>query len=271
MTLRETLKALAPPLFLRMVRRVLGRGLRFEGDYPTWADARKASVGYDAAEIAQRVYEAELKVKSGQAADARDGVVFNEIQYSLPVMAALARAAFARGAVLRVLDVGGALGRVYRQFKSFLPGAMVSWTVVEQECYVRLGTEHFRNGELRFASSLRDALAAESPDVVLLASVLQYLPDPYELIRTVAASRVPRVVIDRTPCSALERDVLTVQKVPRQIYPASYPCWIFSRQKLMQAFAPRYSALSSYSDGCGEWHVRASRVDLAGFLLERCA
>jgi putative methyltransferase (TIGR04325 family) len=146
---------------------------------------------------------------------------------------------------------------------------MVSWTVVEQERYVHLGMDHFRNGELQFTSSLRNALAAEIPDVVLLASVLQYLPDPYDLIRNVAASRVPRIVIDRTPCSALERDVLTVQKVPRQMYAASYPCWIFSRQKLMQAFAPCYATLSSYSEDCGAWHGRAGRVELAGYCLER--
>src|SRR5205814_7740324 len=118
------------------------RGLRFEGAYASWEEAQRASGGYDRGEILQRVHAAELKVRSGEAADARDGVTFAEIQCAFPVMTALARAA-ASNAGLRVLDFGGALGGLYRQYKALrIPGSL-SWTVVEQKAYVEDGRAEF--------------------------------------------------------------------------------------------------------------------------------
>lgn len=271
MTLRETLRELTPPLLQRAVRRVRGGGLRFEGDYPDWDSAQRASGGYDAGEIVRRVFEAERQVKEGKAADARDGVLFDQVQFSLPVMAALARAAQARGDGLRVLDFGGAFGGLYRQFRAFGLRTRVEWTVVEQPAYVDLGAQHFQTGELRFSASLEDALADAPADVLLLSSVLQYLPAPHALMRRFADWGPAQVVIDRTPCSALARDILAVQQVPADIYRASYPCWIFSRERLLDSFRPRYAALATFSDGSGPWRAGAVSFELAGFLLERKA
>jgi len=269
MTLRTLIRELTPPLLLRAGRRAgRARGLRFEGDYASWGDARKASSGYDSADISNRVFEAEMKVRDGRAADARDGVCFDRIQYSLPVMAALARAAVMRSRVLRVLDYGGALGGSYRHFKAFLPPARVEWVVVEQPHYVELGKTHFQSGELRFAATLDDALQDRPADVVLLSSVLQYLPAPYELLRRLAAAATPHIVIDRTPCSALARDVLAVQTVPPQIYPASYPCWIFSRQRLLEPLVGAYALVSDSADASGQWESDRGSFVLAGFILD---
>lgn len=269
MTLRALLRDLTPPLLLRAVRgKGRGRDLRFDGDYTSWENARKGSAGYDSAEISRRVFEAEMKVRRGEAPDARDGVCFDKIEYSLPVMAALARAAAMHAGPLRVLDVGGALGGLYRQFKAFLPAAGLTWTVVEQPHYVDFGRKHFQNQDLHFCTSLDEALDGNSADVALLSSVLQYLPEPYELVKRIAASATRHVVIDRTPCSGLARDVLTVQTVPPQIYPASYPCWIFSRQRLLAAFGETHALLSAFTDGSGEWRSTVCAFELAGFILD---
>ncbi|OAI52046.1 hypothetical protein AYO46_06655 [Betaproteobacteria bacterium SCGC AG-212-J23] len=239
------------------------RGLRFEGDYASWEEAQRASGGYDRGEILQRVRAAELKVRQGEAADARDGVTFPEIQFSFPVMTALARAA-GRNAGLRVLDFGGALGGLYRQYKALrIPGSL-SWTVVEQKAYVELGRAEFAGAELQFADTLEGARA----DVVVLSSVLQYLPDPYALVRQVLDCGARHVVVDRTPCSGLSRDVLAVQHVPPQIYEASYPCWIFSRARLLDAFAKGFTTFAAFTDGSGAWRGDATAFELAGFIFD---
>jgi len=271
MTLRDALRDLTPPLLQRAVRGVRRGGLRFEGDYASWPQAQRASGGYDREGILQRVLEAELKVKRGEAADARDGVTFGAVQFSLPVMAALARAANTRGDGLRVLDFGGAFGGLYRHFRAFGLRTRVTWTVIEQPAYVAPGAQHFQNEELRFGASLDETLAGAPVDVVLFSSVLQYLEDPYALLRRVAAWGPGEVVIDRTPCSALERDILVVQKVPREIYRASYPCWIFSRWRLLEAFGPRYRQLASFAEASGPWRAGGAAFELAGFLLDRQA
>jgi putative methyltransferase (TIGR04325 family) len=167
----------------------------------------------------------------------------------------------------RVIDFGGAFGGSYRQYRAF-HAKPVAWSVVEQPAMAELGKMHFRNADLDFHVSLEEALAAGPADVILLSSVLQYLPAPYELIAAIRAARVPQVVVDRTPCSAQSRDILTVQKVPAEIYRASYPCWIFSRARLAEAFAAAYRPVTGFSDGSGTWRAQATDFELAGFLFD---
>jgi putative methyltransferase (TIGR04325 family) len=266
MSLRGALRELLPAAALRAVAGK-PRTLRFEGDYPDWEAALKASGAYDNVAIVSKMLDAELAVKSGRAADARDGVVFESIQFSFPVMAGLGR--IARGhEPLRVVDFGGAFGGTYRQYKAF-HGNPVSWAVVDQPHVVDLGGKHFTTGELEFHPTLESALAAGPADAVVLSSVLQYLREPYRLISDIARTRIGHVIVDRTPCSELPRDVLAVQHVPAEIYAASYPCWIFSRQRLLGAFGEHFVAVASFTDGSGAWRGEAAAFQLAGFILDR--
>jgi putative methyltransferase (TIGR04325 family) len=269
MSLRGAIKELLPPAALRVWRRFTDRGIRFEGDYRSWREAQQVSGGYDRAEILRKVYEAELKVKQGKAADARDGVLFDTVQFSLPVMAALGRIACGCGRPLRVIDFGGAFGGLYRQYKAFGLPAGVFWTVIEQASLVSVGRDTFENEELRFSPSIEKALASGTPDVVLFSSVLQYLENPGEIIRKISDARVPHVVIDRTPCFDGERNLLTVQRVPPEIYEASYPCWIFSRPSLLRALEPNYRLVAAFTDSTGPMNGPGLKFDLGGFMFDR--
>ena len=268
MILRAALKEFVPPVILRIARRFSGRGIRFDGKFRTWRNAKQASGGYDREEIVRRVYEAECKVRSGEAADERDSVLFKSVQFSLPVMAALARIACARNGQLRVLDFGGAFGGMYRQYRAFgLPDG-ISWNVVEQPDFVRLGRS-FETTELRFFTSFDEVLAGGLPDLVLLSSVMQYLENPVEILRMISSTGVPHIVIDRTPCFDAERDLLTVQRVPPEIYEASYPCWIFSRSSLLRALEPNYRLVAAFTDSASSWQGPGVKFDLAGFIFDR--
>jgi putative methyltransferase (TIGR04325 family) len=270
MSLRGALRELLPNAALRAIRSGRSGEIRFEGNYADWDKALQASGSYDNAAIVRKMCEAELAVKKGDAVDARDGVVFDRMQFSLPVVAALGRAARRLTRPLRVIDFGGAFGGSYRQYKAFY-GDAISWAIVEQPDIVRLGEEHFRNRELEFHRSLSAAFSAAPADVALLSSVLQYLREPYALLADIARASAGHIVIDRTPCSRAERDVLTVQHVPPEIYAASYPCWIFSRQRLLSALSGQFTVLASFSDGSGIWRTEAAEFELAGFMLDRRA
>lgn len=266
--LRSAVRNFVPPVILRVARRLQGRGIRFEGVFDSWKAAREASSGYDQSEIAQRIYEAECKVSSGEVADERDGVLFQAVQFSLPVMAALARAAFAREGPLRVLDFGGAFGGTYRQYCAFGLPRDVTWNVVEQPEFVALGRS-FESPQLRFFNSVEDVLQGGVPDVVLFSSVIQYLEDPFDVLRKVIAAGAPHVVIDRTPCADIDAHLLTVQKVPREIYEASYPCWIFSRSRLVSSMEEHYRVVAAFGDSTGPWQGPGRKFDLAGLILDR--
>jgi putative methyltransferase (TIGR04325 family) len=67
--------------------------------------------------------------------------------------------------------------------------------------------------------------------VLLLSGVLQYLPEPYEVLRRLLQHGLRHAIMDRTPFLEADRDRLTVQQVPEEIYRASYPAWFFSETK----------------------------------------
>ena len=237
MSYQAFLKAICPPLIWQGVRRLRGgRGLAFEGDYSTWAEAEKAAGGYDLPAILERVREAALKVKRGEAVFERDSVCFYREEYRWPTLSCLLRIAAMNGGCLRVLDFGGSLGSFWFQHRKLLGGLReVRWAVVEQPHYVECGREEFQDDILSFHASVEDCLRDGPVDVILLSSALQYLPEPYGWLERFADSGVRWLLLDRTPFIEQDRDRLTVQHVPPSIYPASYPAWFFSRQRFAEA------------------------------------
>jgi putative methyltransferase (TIGR04325 family) len=143
------------------------------------------------------------------------------------------------------VDFGGSLGSAYWQHRRFLDPLDVRWAVVEQPHFVARGRERFTDARLSFHETTAAARAASGAQLLLLSSVLQYLERPYDALAQFIDEGFPFVLIDRTPLLA-DRDRLTVQRVPRWIYPASYPCWFLSRARLLAAVAPRYEVVAEF-------------------------
>ncbi len=261
----------------RLVRKILPAGLltpieqrffrvRWVGDYPDWTAARAACSGYDAAGITAKVVKAARQVREGRAVYERDGVVFHQPAPVWPALGVLREAAKARGGGLTVLDFGGSLGGLYQQNREQLRGCTpLRWAVVEQPQLVEAGQREFQTEELRFYSSSREACDAGMPDVLLLASVLCYLPAPFETLAELLKAGPARVIIERTGFSREGRTRLMVQRVPRTIYPASYPCWFFHRDEFLAAFAGRYRLVHEQSEA----NSTPAGVEFASFYFTR--
>ena len=86
---RTYLKQFIPPFFFTLVKKADKYG--WKGDYRKWEDAKKSSDNYDDVEILEKVKQALLKVRNGEAVFERDSVLFSEIQYSWPLLSALLR------------------------------------------------------------------------------------------------------------------------------------------------------------------------------------
>lgn len=130
---KQLIKDLAPPVLLRAYRWLKGQDITFSGPYSSWAEASKKATGYHSEVILQKVKEAALQVKSGNAAYERDSVVFHKTEYSYPVLAGLLAAAAANGGKLSVLDFGGSLGSSYYQCRGFLRDLQeLRWSIIEQ-------------------------------------------------------------------------------------------------------------------------------------------
>lgn len=266
--LRRWVKDWVPPVLWRWGRSFGSRSLRLQGVFSSWQDALRHASGYDSEQIFERVREAALKVKAGEASFERDSILFTRPQCNFPVVAALLRAAAEDRSRLSVLDFGGSLGSSYFQCRPFLGRlAQLRWSVVEQPHFVACGNELFQTEELRFYHSIADCLQAEAPQLLLFSSVLQYLEAPYAVLQQVRPETFPYVVVDRTFFTSGSADVLTVQLVPREIYPASYPAWIFSLQKFRGALSPPYEVLAEFDSPEGTVGNARLHADCKGFLF----
>lgn len=245
--LNSLLKDWVPPIIWRSAKRFASSGVRFEGNFLNWQDAAASCLGYDSKLILDKVLESTLLVKRGEVAYERDSVLFDEIEYTWPVAAGLMWAAAQSGGELDVLDFGGALGSSYFQnlvFGSTL--ASVHWSVVEQPHYVSAGNQYLADDCLRFYDSVEQCLLERQPNVVLLSSVLQYMPDPFKIIELVNAIQAKVIIIDRTIVNRSANSKIHVQIVPPSIYAASYPCRSLSEPMLINAFKPKYNLVSKF-------------------------
>jgi putative methyltransferase (TIGR04325 family) len=242
----KIIKSITPPIALDIYGRLSGN-VCFSGSYRTWSEALGASSGYDSDIILSKVRESLLKVRRGEALFERDSLLFDKVQYSWPLLAALLWIASRDGNSLNIVDFGGSLGTTYYQnirFLSHLDG--LRWSIVEQKKFVECGKRDFENEHLRFYYDLNECIEEQHPDTILFSGVLQYLETPYDFLKDVLKRDFTYIILDRTPFLEKGDDRLTIQKVPPEQYPASYPAWFFNLEKLRGFFAKDYELMAEF-------------------------
>ncbi len=266
---KRIIKSFLPPILLKVC---LGkRGIYFEGNYQKWEDAIQFSTGYDSALILEKVSASLLKVRLGQAAYERDSVLFDRIEYPFPLIAGLLRAAALNGGKITVIDFGGSLGSTYYQCRNFFAGITeLNWCVIEQENFVQRGKALFETSQLKFFFSIEECMSLMKPDLILFGSVLQYLEKPFEILNLIASLNIRHLIIDRTPFADLHEDHICIQYVPKLIYPASYPCRIFSESKLVELLSNHFNLISDFEALGGINSVRGGPTfSLKGMIWEK--
>ena len=135
--MKKLIKSLIPDILIDIYHLYNNKKFARLDDCKTWEEAENISTGYDTIEIIQKVQESALKVKNGKATYERDSFIFDEIQYSWPLLAGLMFAVAIHRGELKLLDFGGSLGTTYFQNKKFLDKLqLVSWNIVEQKHFV---------------------------------------------------------------------------------------------------------------------------------------
>ncbi len=240
----------------------------FRGDFGTWDEARRASGGYDDSVILEKVKNALLRVKQGEAVYERDSVLFDKPQYPWPLLASLLWIATKNGNRLDILDFGGSLGTTYFQIRKFLSHLdEMRWNIIEQPEFVRCGRERFQDSTLRFYISIEECLTEKRPDVFILSSVLPYLETPHDVLDELIRHRPRYLILDRTPILDHGDDRLTVQTVPPEIYRASYPAWFFNRERLLAHFAGEYDTVAEFDAMSGVFKIDNEVARDKGFIF----
>lgn len=239
-------RELLPPFLVRQLLRMGLGGNKFKYGYSSWGEAEAHSSGYDVSSILDTVRKASLGVRDGKSAFERDGVVFDRIQYSWPLLASLL-ATPVQGNLLRVMDWGGALGSSYRQNRRYLvdSGKSISWSVVEQQDFVEVGNADFANDELKFYKNL-DEFPFGSFDTALFASSICYVPDYEQVLSKVIELSPKTIIFDRTPEARGQSNLFGVQTVGKKIYRASYPIVSFGIGEIERMLEPKYKLVESW-------------------------
>ncbi|MDQ2719733.1 MAG: TIGR04325 family methyltransferase [Bacteroidota bacterium] len=262
--MKSILKQLSPPFITKNYRKLFSAKrengidiksnlVTWTGNYASWQEAKDHATGYDDKIILEKCKGALLKVKNGEFVYERDSVLFDEIQYSWPLLSALQQCALENKSKLHVLDFGGSLGSSYFQNKDFLKNlSNMSWHIVEQDNFVEEGRKYFEDDRLKFFYTIEESIEQYAPHVLVMSSVLQYLPNPYEFVESLMKYNFSYIIVDRTSfIDSPGDDLLTVQTVPESIYAASYPCWFFNEKKFVGKFLNQYRLIAdfdSYAD-----------------------
>lgn len=243
------IKRIIPSAFKSKAKKLFSKGPAdgWFGDYTNWSDAQKKCTGYDTSEILNKVKDAALKVKNGEAVYERDSVLFDEVPYSETLITIFKNVAAENNGKLHVVDFGGSLGSSYFQNRLFLQDIKeLKWSVVEQKHFIDCGKKYFEDTQLKFYYTIDEAINSEIPMVLLLSSVIQYFEKPYELIQKCIEYNFDYIVVDRTAFIENDKNRITVQVVPESIYKASYPAWFFNEKDFLNAFEKKYEVLSGF-------------------------
>jgi len=228
-----------------LIRFLLYRKYKYgwHGNYSSWENAKKDSIGYDSDLILDKVKNSLLKVKNGEAIYERDSILFDKMEYSWPLLAALLWIANKNMGKLNIIDFGGSLGSTYFQNKPFLKDlSELHWNIIEQEKFVECGKHYFEDVE-----------------------------SPYDLLEKIIGLNFTYIIFDRTSFLEHGKDRITVQKVPPHIYNASYPAWVFEKKKFLDFFKGKYELIAEFEAYVGKEYYIVNNVKAGdkGFIFRR--
>lgn len=97
-----------------------------------------------------------------------------------------------------VIDFGGACGLHYFVLRPTLPSnASLTWSIIETPLMARFG-EALATENLRFHTSIEDAITKKPPSVVYSSGTLPYVSDPLKTLNQLAQLQAPHLLLSRT-------------------------------------------------------------------------
>jgi putative methyltransferase (TIGR04325 family) len=232
-------------IFYSLLRK--SQSIGWLGNFSTWEEAKTQCTGYDDVLILEKVKTSVLKVKNGEAVYERDSVLFDKIEYSNKVLDVFNIIIKENDGELAIIDFGGSLGSCYFQYRNLLSNLKkINWNVVEQKHFVDCGNKYIKDENLVFYYSINEVLAEKNSNVLFLSGVIQYLEKPYEFINKILHYNFEYIIFDRTAFIENEKDRITIQYVPKNIYKASYPAWFLNEQHFLSLFSQDYNLINEF-------------------------
>ena len=212
--------------------------IAYHGNYSQWKDAIAHSVGYQDDKILEKATQSFEKIISGEFKCERDTFLFDQFQYSLPLLLGL-NFTQQNEKKISLLDFGGSFASAYFRNLDVIKEFDLVWTVVEQPKIVRQArsmTSNFDQLYFLEENELKKLISENGYNVVLFGSCLQFLENPKQTVAKLLHSELQAVIVERTPILYEDNTKLTVQQIHEPIYESSYPAWHFAENELMSWF-----------------------------------
>lgn len=245
--------------------------LHFVECEPDWEQASRTIAGYSDESILDSVARSARAVRDGVVAYERDGVVFDRIQYSWPVLSGVLWAARRNNSSLKVLDFGGALGSHYYQYKAFHKDLKdVSWAVVEQSGMVEIGNREFATSNLMFFDTISEATDVVKPHVAMASGSLCYVPDPAGVLQGFSDSTAGVLILDRVPVHKGSQNLLARQQIGRRKTDKGYLAWILAEQWLYDQVSAQWDIVETFPSLDRDWRTNRGRwFQWVGLIAQR--
>jgi len=208
------------------------------------------------------VKHAVVQVLEGRSAYERDGTAFATMPQRLKLRELLVKYL---SPTANIVDFGGGLGGTFINNRDLVSIGQ-HWAVIEQPTFVAAGQElaHDYGLPLEFHNNLHGLGC--SIHLLILSSVLQYLPSPYEILRQVLILAPKFILIDRTPFIDHGEEVWWVQDEPTYYgTPISYPISPLLEKRVLSSLKG-YQIVDRWLNPFDPQHPVHR-----GLLLSRCA
>ncbi len=213
------------------------------GPFNSWSEALNSSTGYYDPAITVKAVSALNKILSGEKTCEKDTILFDDYQYSLPLILGINYILKSIKGKIVVLDYGGSFASSFFRNFDILKGFDIQWIVVEQENIVEIARKklnHFK--ELKFItdSDFKKTDNSFHYDIVLFGSSLQFLKNPSLEISKLLHRGLRSMIFEQTPFVVTGSRQLTVQQIKEPIYVSSYPAWHFEECEFMTWIGNKY-------------------------------
>jgi len=221
---RRSVKHVTPPILVESYRRLnqVRQNYTWEGIYQHMRDVPTVNASYG---YSERVREMSVQA-AGFLADMRAGQIACLWHDFLASVAATTSASSGK---LRVLDFGGAVGSGFIQLCTVLPKATtLEYHVVDLPEMCAAGRILFAD-EPRIYFHTAVANVIDKPDIVYVSSVLQYIEDYAERLRTLAAVGARWLILARVATGNIPTYATRQLNLPGQVL----PYWFLNRDELV--------------------------------------
>ncbi len=226
--------------------------LPLSGHYSTYDEALSHCSGYDNIAILNKVQNAIQGLIDGKGTYERDGFLFNSIPADLQIRKHLTRLIKTGD---YIVDFGGGLGGTYLSIQDILP-LPIYYNVIEQQHFVEIGMQMFANYDFPLYFSTSFLHCPDNVKIVILSGVLQYIPNPYEVLESIVRLHPEFILIDRT---AFGSDHFWRLQLNRGVYSVEvqYPHRCIAKMKVFNLLN-EYRLIDTWSNGFDPIHPEHS-------------